>query len=321
MFTRRALLVAAALVAAACSSGSATTTTSTTVATTTSAAVETTTSTAPAEFPVTVTAANGEVTIEERPEAIVSLSPTHTEMLFAVGAGEQVVAVDEFSNYPPEAPTTDLSGFTPNVEAIASYDPDLVVIAFDPGDLVASLEQLGIPVLAFAPAETLDDLYGQVETVGAATGNLAEAEEVAEQIRVDIEEILIEVGPVGRGLSVYHELDTTYFTATSASFIGQIYQLFQLENIADAAGEGQYLQLSPEYIVEADPDLIFLADVECCGVTAETVAQRPGWDQITAVQQGNVFELDNDVASRWGPRVVEFVRTVADAVLQARAGA
>ncbi len=271
-------------------------------------------------FPVTVTAANGEVTIDQRPEAIVSLSPTATEILFGIGAGDQVVAVDDQSNFPPEAPTTDLSGFTPNIEAIAEFDPDLVVISNDIDDLLASLEALDIPVLLQQAAQTLEDTYAQIEQLGAATGN-AGAAELVQNMQVEIDQILASVEQPDEPPTYYHELDATFFTVTSSTFLGEIYSLLGLENIADPAdadGTG-FPQLSAEFIVEQDPDLIFLADVKCCGESAETVAKRPGWGQITAVKNGAVFELDDDVASRWGPRVVDLLQTVALAVDQERA--
>ena len=148
-----------------------------------------TTTTLTAEFPVTITDQMGEVTIDARPERIVSLSATATEMLFAVGAGDQVVAVDSFSNYPPEAPTTDLSGFQPNIEAIATYEPDLVLISFDPGGLVDGLKALGADVIVYSAAATLDDAYDQMEAIGAATGHSDEAVEATADIERSIEEI------------------------------------------------------------------------------------------------------------------------------------
>ena len=124
--------------------------------------------------------------------------------------------------------------------------------------------------------------------------------------------------PRPEALTYYHELDPTFFTVTSATFIGQVYTLLGLDNIADPAdadGYG-YPQLSAEYIVEQDPDLIFLADTKCCGQTPETVAARPGWSELTAVTTGAIVPLDDDVASRWGPRVVDFLRTVATKVAE-----
>lgn len=267
-------------------------------------------------FPVTVNAPNGEVEIARRPERIISLSPTSTEMLFAIDAGDQVVAVDESSNYPPEAPVTDLSGYEPNIESIAGYEPDLVVASDDLGDLVDSLEPLDIPLILQPAAETLDDTYAEIEQLGVATGKRTEAAEVVASMESEIETIVESVPEFSQPPTYYHELDDTYFTATSETFIGTVYGLLGLRNIADRADEegNGYPQLSGEYIIEADPDLVFLSDTKCCSQSLETLSERPGWDRLTAVRTGAVVELDDDVASRWGPRVVEFLRTAAAAV-------
>lgn len=322
---RSSLLLAMLLIAAACGTpgtgGDTTTTvdiTMTTGAPVTTTTTETATSTTlEAAFPVTVEADNGMVTIEERPEAIISLSSTATEMLFEIGAGDQVAAVDDQSNYPEEAPTTDLSGFTPNIEAILAHEPDLVVIGYEPGDLAASLNAAGVPVIFDDAALTLEETYRQIETLGAATGHVDEAITLSDSIRSDLAAVADAAPDVPEGTTYYHELDNTFFTATSSTFFGQIYGMFGLENIADPADEDGsafgYPQLSSEYIVSADPDLIFLADV-LYGESVETVAARPGWDVLTAVQAGNVVELDSDIASRWGPRIVDFAESVADAV-------
>jgi iron complex transport system substrate-binding protein len=265
-----------------------------------------------AGFPVTLESPAGKVELQQRPARVVSLSPTATEMLFAIGAGGQVVAADDYSNYPPSAPKTELSALQPNVEAIAGYRPDLVVFATDPGDLAASLRKLGIPALALPAATRLDDTYAQIQQLGKATGHAAEAEGLVAAMRVEIQQI-VSSARLERPLTYYHELDKSLFTATSKTFIGQLYAQLGLENIADEAdkdGSG-YPQLSAEYVVRADPDVIFLADTKCCGQSAKTVAARDGWDQIRAVRDGAVVELDDDVASRWGPRVVDFLRTVA----------
>lgn len=264
-----------------------------------------------------------EVTVEARPEAVVSLSPTATEMLFAVGAGDQVVAVDDQSDFPEGVPVTDLSGYTPNVEAVLGYGPDLVVTSSDDADVIAGLEAAAVPVLVLPSATDLDEAYSQIERVGAATGHVGEAAEVVGQMQTDIEAAVASAEQVGTGggeaLTYFHELDPTLFTATSDTFIGEVYGLFGLENVADAVGDGDpYPQLSAEYVVEADPDLVFLADGECCQVTPEAVAQRAGWADLAAVQAGQVTAVDEDVASRWGPRVVEFARTVGEIVATAR---
>lgn len=269
---------------------------------------------AQAAFPVTVKAANGPVEIKARPGRIVSLSPTATEMLFAIGAGDQVAAVDQQSNYPPQAPTTKLSGYQPNVEAIARYNPDLVVISNDVGGLVKSLGKLSTPVLLEPAANRLDDAYAQIEQLGAATGHVADAAQLVASMQSRIKKIVASAPKFSHPLTYYHELDQTYFSATSTTFIGQIYGLLGLRSIADGAkgapSTGGYPQLSAEYVVKADPDVVFLADTKCCGQSAKTVARRPGWDQSTVVKDGAVFPLDDDVVSRWGPRIVDFLQTV-----------
>ena len=264
-----------------------------------------------AAFPVTLDTPAGKLTLDQRPARIVSMSPTATEMLFAIGAGQQVAAVDSNSNYPKGAPRTELSAYEPNLEAIAGYKPDLVVYSDDPGDLAAGLGKLAIPALQQPAAKTLDDTYAQLDQLGRATGHLTEAAQLATTMRAEIAKIA--AAKPAHQLTYYHELDKNLYTATSRTFIGQLYAQLGLKNIADAADKdaGGYPQLSAEYIVKADPDLIFLADTKCCGQTAGTVAARDGWDDLTAVKTGGVVELDDDVASRWGPRVVDFLKTVA----------
>ncbi len=278
-----------------------------------------------AVYPVVVETENGTVEIAERPDQIVSLSSTATEMLFAIDAGDQVIAVDDQSNYPADAPITDLSGLEPNVEAIAGYEPDLVVTSGDPGDLVAGLDTLGIPTLVQPAAVTLDDTYEQISQLGTATGNTDEADDLVAQMQADIDDLVAEVPERSEPATYYHELDSTLFTVTSETFIGELYSLVGYENIADPADDGSaggYPQLSSEFVVQADPDVIFLADTKCCGQNATTLAERPGWADLTAVTEGRVVELDDDVASRWGPRVVDLLEILVStsAGLEAPAG-
>ncbi len=268
-------------------------------------------------FPVVLTTPTGKVTIRKQPRRIVSLSPTATESLYAIGAGRRVVAVDDLSNYPARAPRTKLSGYTPNVEAIAGYRPDLVVARTDSG-LTAALGRLGIPVLVQPEATSLALAYAQVTQLGRATGHRRRAAVTVSSMRTRIAKALRSV-PRGRPLSVYHELTTDYYSVTSRTFIGQIYRLFGLRNIADGAGgTSDYPQLSGEYIVAASPDLIFLADSKCCGQSYATVSTRPGWSTVRAVRGRSVVRLDDDVASRWGPRVASLVQTIAATVKRAR---
>ena len=274
----------------------------------------TSTSTATA-FPVTVTAANGKVTIGKRPTKIVSLSPTSTESLFAIGAGAQVIAVDDQSDYPKSAPRTSLSGFTPNVEAIAAYRPDLVVVTFDTKDLVASLTKLGIPVLYHKAASTFPGAYQQIRQLGRVTGRTPQAAALVARMKRQISQVVAKRKRVGSGLSVYHELDPSFSSVTSDTFAGRVYALFGMKNIADAARGGtDYPQLSPEFVIASNPDLVVLADTVCCGQTVQTVASRPGWSGLKAVRNRSILRIDDSIASRWGPRLVNFVRAVGLAV-------
>jgi iron complex transport system substrate-binding protein len=274
---------------------------------------------ATAHFPVTITGTNGaSVTINKQPHRIVSLSATATEMLFAIDAGSQVVAVDDQSNYPASAPMTKLSGFQPNIEAIASYTPDLVVAVDDTAGLVHGLGALNIPVLIETAAKNFDESYKQIEQLGAATGHVADALALEKKMRTDLAAVVASIPKSTRQLKVYHELDDTYYSATSATFIGQVYALLGLSNIADGAkaSAGDYPQLSAEYIVSSSPDVIVLADTKCCHQNLSTVAARPGWSSIAAVKAGQVIGVDDDIASRWGPRILDFLRALAPHIKQ-----
>ena len=246
-------------------------------------------------------------------ERIISLSPTATEILFAIGAGEQVVAVDDQSNFPVEAPMTSLSGFTPNIESIAEYQPDLVVASYDPGDLVSGLEALEVKTVLQSAASSMEDTYAQINELGVLSGQEAEANELIETIRSDLSEIASK--KVGEGLTYYHEIDNTFYSPTSKTFLGKLYSLLGLANIADPAIEGGFgwPQLSAEFIIDADPDLIFLGDADW-GESAETVAARPGWGSLTAVEKDQVIPVDTDTSGRWGPRVVDFLRSVRSSI-------
>ncbi|MGO0576033.1 ABC transporter substrate-binding protein [Ornithinimicrobium panacihumi] len=272
------------------------------------------------DFPVTVDAENGEVTIDEQPERIVSLSPSATEILFAIGAGEQVVAADEWSTFPEEAPRTDLSGYDPNVEAIAGYDPDLVVIANDSNELVAALGELDIPVIVSGAPTELEGGYDAVALLGQATGQIDGTAEMVSTMRAEMDEAFAQA-PKDSGLRIYHELDETFYSVSSNSFIGSVYEKMGAVNIADEAdSEGTgYPQLTEEAIIAADPELIIVTDD--ASYTKEDVANRPGWSEITAVKNDNIVYVDADIASRWGPRLPQLVGLVADAMTQAHQGA
>ena len=248
------------------------------------------------------------------PHRIVSLSPTATETLFAIGAGKQVIAVDDQSNYPKAAPRTSLSGFTPNVEAIAAYRPDLVVISYSPKGFAEALAKAHVRVLLQEPVSTFAAAYAQMLELGRITGHVKGATALVASMKKRIARLL-KAAPHA-ALTVYDELTPDYYSATSASIIGGVLGLFDLSNIADranASGSGA-VQLSAESIVAADPDLIVLADTRCCGQSRVKVADRPGWSTISAVRKGAIVVIDDSIASRWGPRLVNFVNAVSSAL-------
>jgi len=270
-------------------------------------------------FPVTVDAANGRIKIGSRPTAIVSLSPTATEMLYAIGAGSQVKAVDEFSDYPASAPRTKLDGLNPNIEAILAYRPDLVLVAGDPTGLTGRLRSFGLPVVSLPAAKTLGNVYEQIDELGEATGHVAQAEAVVGGMRTQIASIVKSTPRTGSPISYYYELDPTYYSVTSFTFVGSLLKLLGMRSVADTASGANsgYPQLSAEYIIKADPDFVILADTLCCGQNARTVSARPGWSVIEAVEADHIVGLNDDVASRWGPRIVVLLRLVADALRRA----
>jgi iron complex transport system substrate-binding protein len=271
-------------------------------------------------YPVQIAAANGNITVPARPTAIVSLSPTATEMLYAIGAGGQVKAVDSFSDYPKNAPRTKLDALNPNVEAIVAYKPNLVVVSGDTTGLTAELAKFGIPVLSDPPATNLDQEYQQFAELGRATDHVAQAKAEVTKIKRQIAHIVSSAPPHGKPITYYFELDQTYYSETSSTFIGQVLGLLGMKSIADAAkgaaASGGYPQLSAEFIIKSNPDYIFLADTICCGQNAKKVSQRPGWSTLRAVRDGHVVGLNDDIASRWGPRIVALLRRVANSLMQ-----
>ncbi len=263
-------------------------------------------------FPVTVRGA----VIPEIPQRVVSLSATHTEVLYEIGAGPEIIGTDVFSDYPVAATETEkIDAFNLNVEAVAALDPDLVILSFDPGDAVSGLAALGIPAVLFSapgPA-TLEDVYSEWRDLGAATGHNEEAAALVDQVALDIEGILAQKPQTLRAFTYFLELDSTLFTAGSGTLLDAVFGMLGLQNIADPA-DGPFPQLSAEFVIGSDPDFVFLADTVCCGESAETVAARPGWNRMTAINNGDVIELDDGVVSRWGPRLVDLVLTISKEV-------
>jgi len=264
-------------------------------------------------YPRGVETSGGTVTIAAKPEKIVSLSPTATEMLFAMGAGEQVVAVDQYSNYPAEAPAPTLDGFTPDIEAILANDPDLVVATALPEDVSAGLTGAGVTVMFLPSASSFDDTFDQVAQLGEATDRIDAAAALNADIRSGIDQVIADLPDRDAPVRVFHEIDDSFYTATSSSFIGQVYESMGFENIADPLDDGTGFPLiDGESIIAADPSLIVFTSQ--APYTTEEIVARPGWDTTTAVVEGNIAQVDADIASRWGPRIVEFMQAIAEVV-------
>jgi iron complex transport system substrate-binding protein len=267
---------------------------------------------------VTVTTAGGTTHLASRPDAIVSLSPTATEMLYAIGAGSQVKAVDNDSDYPPQAPRTKLSGYTPNVEAIAAYKPDLVIISNNIDGIAGKLTALSIPVLDLPAAASLTGVYAEFTELGAATGHVAQAKTENSSLKAGIRQIVASQPAHAKPLTYYYELSTDpYYSVTSSTFVGSLLSLLGMKSIADAAtgaaAAGGYPVLSAEYILRANPDYIILTDTGSTGggQDAATVSARPGWSALTAVKDKHIILLNTDIASRWGPRIIDLLKDVA----------
>lgn len=246
-------------------------------------------------------------------ERVISLSSSYTEMIYAIGAEESLFAVDTYSDHPAAAAAKEprLDAYNPNVEAIAGYEPDAVLISYDPGSLKQQLCALGIAVWEGPAAATLDDIYGQIAQVGRITGRPDAASELVATMKDEIASAVESVSV--DDATYYFEIDTTYYAFTSDSYQGELLALFGMTSIADAGAMSgaPSVQMNAESILAADPDVIMLADVKYESQSAATVAARPGWAQLTAVSSGRIIELDDDVVSRWGPRVVDLAEAIA----------
>jgi iron complex transport system substrate-binding protein len=267
---------------------------------------------AEAGFPVTVTRSdNVELTIEEQPQRIVSLSPGATEIFFEIGAADQLAAVDMFADYPPETddyPRVD--AFQPDPEAIIDHDPDLVFIVYDADGIVDVLDDLDVPVLYLEAPGSLGELLDHVRLMGEVTGNEEQASAVAGSLAERVELVAGQVSEVENRPVIYHELDDSYFTVGPDSFVGDLYNVLGAENIADGA-MGEYPQLSEEIILEEDPDVIILPGYGDDGAV-DAVRERSGWEVISAVENDRIYEIDGDIVSRPGPRIVDALEQLAE---------
>ena len=266
------------------------------------------------KYPITVKFGGYTTKIAKKPTKIISLSPSATEIFYAVGAGSQILAVDNLSNFPTGTPVSEISAFEPNVEAILAKKPDLVLLSIDSTkapQIRNALVKLGIPVLMEKAPATLQDVYAENTLLAKVTDRQAGAVKLNTSMAKSIKEILAKAKKSSK-IRIFHELDDTYYSVTSNTFIGKVYKDFGAVNIADAAAGADnsgYPQLSAEYLLKSDPQVIFLADAQY-GVTADSVSKRAGWSQISAVKNKKIVELPADIPSRWGPRLVDFYKLI-----------
>ena len=259
-----------------------------------------------AAFPVSVHSSDGTVRIPSRPERILCLSASATQMLYAMGAGSQVVGVDKYSTYPPDAPRTTFTGYESSAEDYLYLHPDIVIFAFETGTLIQQLQALHIPALLLPPATSMAGVYSQLAELGVATGHTTGAEKVQSSLQSRLATTVREAGDAGRGKTYYIELDPTFYTATSSTFIGAEFSLFGMRDIANGAGHGSaYPQISAEYVLKENPDYVFLADTVCCQQDATTFAHRPGFGILSAVKLHHVIGVNDSVAAQWGPHTIE----------------
>jgi iron complex transport system substrate-binding protein len=250
---------------------------------------------------------------------IVSLSPTATETLYAIGAGPQVEAVDTDSNFPTTGlPTVRVNPFSPSAEGIAticrttsehpSSEPTLVVVSYDANHVMEKLRTLGVQVILQTPPSTLRGAYHQMLKLGRLSGHRGAARRLVAKVKAQIAAAIATVPshPTKR-VTTYWEVSTDpYYSLQSSSFVGRILHSMGVTNIADgvsSVADPGYPELSAEYIVNSDPKLIFLADTLYGGVSVASLARRAGFSTLSAVQHSHVVVINDDIASRWGPRI------------------
>lgn len=257
-----------------------------------------------------------EVTLNGVPQRIISMAPSNTEILFAIGAGAQVVGRDTLSDFPEEAKRVTDIGSTfeaLNTELIVSLKPDLVLAAeINTPEQVKQLEDLGLTVYYMKNPATLEEMYGKLELVAQMTGHKEEAAALIESLKARVAAVDEKIAPISSRPGVFYEMDGTDpskpYTAGNGTFINQLIDRAGGHNIAsDLKG---YPQLSLEQVVAADPAFIILGDARY-GVTPESIAERPGWENLSAVQNGQVVPFNDDLVSRPGPRLVDALEELA----------
>jgi iron complex transport system substrate-binding protein len=265
------------------------------------------TATPPSTYPVTVSDQEGKpLTLAKQPKAIISFSPGVTEILFAIGAGPQVIAADQFSDYPAEAKALKqrVKYTSPDVESALALNPDLVIMSRAQRTAVERFRSAGLPVVYTPEPDSLDAIVESVRTWGRVTGNVAQADKVADEMRARIEAVKVKVAPVTEGPRTFYELSDSLFSAGDKTFIGSILTLLKAKNVATGAAT-DFPQLTAEAVIARDPQVILLADASSAGQSLDALRKRPGWTSISAVNEGRVYPIDPDIGNRPGPRIVE----------------
>lgn len=264
----------------------------------------------PTPAPIEITDSGGFVFMIEGPaQRIISHSPGATEILFAIGAGAQVVAVDQFSNYPPETESLPhVSYSSPDPEQGLAHEPDLVVFATRQESSIDQFRELDLPVFLMREPTDLAGVMENIRTLGFLTGHADAAEALIAELEARLAAVAERLAEVDEGPRVYYEVTDSYYTVAPQSFIGSALSLVKARNIAEGATT-PFPQLSSEAIVDADPEVILMANADF--VPLESVPERPGWSGIAAIVEGRIYPVDGDIMSRPGPRIVDGVEVLA----------
>ncbi len=268
-------------------------------------------------FPVTVKDARGsEVVVEEKPERIVSLIPSNTETAFALGLEKEIVGVSDHDNYPEEVEEKErVGGMELNIEKIISLKPDLVLASeINPQEGLQQLEDAGITVLVVNDAANFSDAYDSIKMIGEATGKLDEAEKIVQGIKNKIKEIQDQIGTDAEKKKVYVEVwpAPDISVAGKNTFIDEMLQLIGAENIIKKEG---WPKVDQEAVIEADPDVIITTYGAYAGSDSDKeIPERDGWQDVTAVKNKQIYDVDNDTVTRPGPRLAEGIEEIAKAV-------
>ncbi len=250
-------------------------------------------------------------------QKIVSMAPSNTEILYAIGAGAQVIGRDEFSDYPAEAaslPSVGGSMGTYSIETIASLKPDLVLAAeINTPEQVKALEDVGLKVYYLSNPKDLGGLYANLQTVGQLAGRESEADALVQSLQKRVQAVEDKLAPISSIITVFYEMDGSDpakpWTAGQGSYLSQLVNMALGSNVGDSI-KGDYVQMSQEALLVQNPSIILLGDA-AYGVTAEQVAARPGWSALQAVKDNRVYAFDDNLVSRPGPRLVDGLEALA----------